>query len=221
VTGNKGSEKKDSQSEERSEEGKNLFSQNEGIKTPLMNPYQQMVKDLESAFSEAAGAKEAAKGTTTSQIDIINQITEHMKVNIKEEMTSMEIQLHPASLGTVKVMVEQAQGGGVTAKFTASTQEAGAALQTQLMQLRQQLDEQGIKVNAVEVTVDAHAFEQNLEQGNQQNASEQETKRQSRIRRINLGDPDLLQEDTLELDEETRLAAEMMAANGQTVDYMA
>ncbi|MCR4635726.1 MAG: flagellar hook-length control protein FliK [Butyrivibrio sp.] len=220
VTGNKGSEKKDSQSEERSEEGKNLFSQNEGIKTPLMNPYQQMVKDLESAFSEAAGAKEAAKGTTTSQIDIINQITEHMKVNIKEEMTSMEIQLHPASLGTVKVMVEQAQGGGVTAKFTASTQEAGAALQTQLMQLRQQLDEQGIKVNAVEVTVDAHAFEQNLEQGNQQNASEQETKRQSRIRRINLGDPDLLQEDTLELDEETRLAAEMMAANGQTVDYM-
>jgi flagellar hook-length control protein FliK len=221
VTVNKGSEKKDSQSEERSEEGKNLFSQNEGIKTPLMNPYQQMVKDLESAFSEAAGAKEAAKGTTTSQIDIINQITEHMKVNIKEEMTSMEIQLHPASLGTVKVMVEQAQGGGVTAKFTASTQEAGAALQTQLMQLRQQLDEQGIKVNAVEVTVDTHAFEQNLEQGNQQNASEQETKRQSRIRRINLGDPDLLQEDTLELDEETRLAAEMMAANGQTVDYMA
>ena len=221
VTGNKGSEKKDSQSDERGEEGRNLFSQNEGIKTPLMNPYQQMVKDLESAFSEAAGAKEAAKGTTTSQIDIINQITEHMKVNIKEEMTSMEIQLHPASLGTVKVMVEQAQGGGVTAKFTASTQEAGAALQTQLMQLRQQLDEQGIKVNAVEVTVDAHAFEQNLEQGNQQNASEQETKRQSRIRRINLGDPDLLQEDTLELDEETRLAAEMMAANGQTVDYMA
>ena len=221
VTGNKGSEKKDSQSDERSEEGKNLFSQNEGIKTPLMNPYQQMVKDLESAFSEAAGAKEAVKGTTTSQIDIINQITEHMKVNIKEEMTSMEIQLHPASRGTVKVMVEQAQGGGVTAKFTASTQEAGAALQTQLMQLRQQLDEQGIKVNAVEVTVDAHAFEQNLEQGNQQNASEQETKRQSRIRRINLGDPDLLQEDTLELDEETRLAAEMMAANGQTVDYMA
>lgn len=221
VTGNKGSENKDSQSDERSEEGKNLFSQNEGIKTPLMNPYQQMVKDLESAFSEAAGAKEVAKGTTTSQIDIINQITDHMKVNIKEEMTSMEIQLHPASLGTVKVMVEQAQGGGVTAKFTASTQEAGAALQTQLMQLRQQLDEQGIKVNAVEVTVDAHAFEQNLEQGNQQNTSEQETKRQSRIRRINLGDPDLLQEDTLELDEETRLAAEMMAANGQTVDYMA
>ncbi|WP_027204198.1 flagellar hook-length control protein FliK [Butyrivibrio fibrisolvens] len=221
VTVNKDSEKKDSQSDERSEEGKNLFSQDEGIKTPLMNPYQQMAKDLESAFSEAAGAKEAAKGTTTSQIDIINQITEHMKVNIKEEMTSMEIQLHPASLGTVKVMVEQAQGGGVTAKFTASTQEAGAALQTQLMQLRQQLDEQGIKVNAVEVTVDAHAFEQNLEQGNQQNASEQETKRQSRIRRINLGDPDLLQEDTLELDEETRLAAEMMAANGQTVDYMA
>ena len=42
-----------------------------------------------------------------------------------------------------------------------------------------------------------------------------------RIRRINLGDPDLLQEGTLELDEETRLAAEMMAANGQTVDYQA
>lgn len=221
ITGNKESQSKDSQGKGQNESQNSLLSQNEGIKTPELNPYQQMVKDLENAFTNALKDQEPARGATTSQVDIINQITEHMKVNIKEEMTSMEIQLHPASLGTIKVMVEQAQGGAVTAKFTASTQEAGAALQTQLMQLRNQLDQQGIKVNAVEVTVDAHAFEQNLEQGNQQNASEQETKRQSRIRRINLGDPDLLQEDTLELDEETRLAAEMMAANGQTVDYMA
>ena len=180
-----------------------------------------MVNDLKNAFNEVANETPKAQTQGTNPIDVINQITDYMKLNVKEDLTSMEIQLHPASLGTVKVMVEQAQDGGVTAKFTASTEEAKTALQTQLVQLQQKLDEQGIKVNAVEVAVDAHAFEQNLEKGNQQNASEKEEKRQSRIRRINLGDPDLLQEETLELDEETRLAAQIMAANGQTVDYTA
>lgn len=202
-------------------EEQNLFSQNEELKTPEMNPYQQMVNDLKNAFNEAVTQRHTPEQGPTNPVDVINQITEYMKVNIKEEMTSLEIQLHPASLGTVKVMLEQAQDGGVNAKFTASTQEAKAALQTQLIQLQQKLDEQGIKVNAVEVAVDAHAFEQNLEKGNQQSEAEQEEKRQSRIRRINLGNPDLLQEDTLELDEEERLVAEMMAANGQTVDYTA
>lgn len=213
--------KSDGQGQDFKGEGQNLFSQNEEIKTPEMNPYQQMVNDLKSAFNEAVNEAARPQHTAADPSDVINQITEYMKVNVKADTTSMEIQLHPASLGTVKVMIEQAQDGGVSAKFTASTEEAKTVLQTQLMQLQQKLDEQGIKVNAVEVAVDAHAFEQNLEKGNQENASEQEEKRQSKIRRINLGDPDLLQEGTLELDEETRLAAEMMAANGQTVDYTA
>jgi flagellar hook-length control protein FliK len=215
------SEGKQEGSKEFKGENDNLFSQTEEIKTPEMNPYQQMVNDLKNAFNEAVSEASRPQASGTNQVDVINQITDYMKLNVKENLTSMEIQLHPASLGTVKDMVEQAQDGGVTAKFTASTEEAKTALQTQLIQLQHKLDEQGIKVNAVEVAVDAHAFEQNLEKGNQQNASEQEEKRQSRIRRINLGDPDLLQEETLELDEETRLAAEIMAANGQTVDYTA
>ena len=214
-------EKREGEGKEFKGENNNLFSQTDEIKTPEMNPYQQMVNDLKNAFNEAVNESTRPQTQGTNPLDVINQITDYMKVNVKETMTSMEIQLHPASLGTVRVMVEQAQDGGVTARFTASTEEAKTALQTQLIQLQQKLDEQGIKVNAVEVAVDAHAFEQNLEKGNQQNASEKEEKRQSRIRRINLGDPDLLQEGTLELDEETRLAAEMMAANGQTVDYQA
>lgn len=221
VKESKDTEKHEGEGKEFKGENNNLFSQTDEIKTPEMNPYQQMVNDLKNAFNEAVNESTRPQAQGTNPLDVINQITDYMKVNVRETMTSMEIQLHPASLGTVRVMVEQAQDGGVTARFTASTEEAKTALQTQLIQLQQKLDEQGIKVNAVEVAVDAHAFEQNLEKGNQQNASEKEEKRQSRIRRINLGDPDLLQEGTLELDEETRLAAEMMAANGQTVDYQA
>lgn len=213
---NKGGDSKEFKSDEHS-----LFSQTEEFKTGDINPYQQISEGIKEAFDEVSDKAETAQQTTTNSQDVINQITDYMKVNIKAETSSMEIQLHPASLGTVKVMVEQAVDGGVTARFTASTEEAKAAIQVQITQLWQKLDEQGLKVNAVEVLVDAHAFEQNLEKGNQQNAAEQEEKRRSRIRRINLGDPDLLQEDALENDEETKLAAEMMAANGQTIDFTA
>jgi len=192
--------------------------------TDTNNTYSQVVNNISNALDEVTN-------TTTSQVtsytrvdntEILRQITDYIKVNVTEDMKSMELSLHPASLGNVKVIVEQAQDGGMVAKFTAQTDAVKNALSSQLLQLQQRLDEQGVKVNAVEVTVDTHAFEQNLEQNssNQGNANE-ESARASRVRRINLADPDLSLEDIEELDDSTRIAAQMMAANGNSVDYTA
>ena len=71
--------------------------------------------------------------------------------------------------------------------------------------------------------MDAHAFEQNLEQNRQSDAQMQERKNSSssKNRRINLADLDLSLEDGKELDDDERIAKEMMKANGSTIDYMA
>ncbi len=149
--------------------------------------------------------------------DIMRQIMDYMRIQVRADLSSLEMQLHPASLGTLQISVA-AKGGVITANFVAQNEAVKAALESQMVQLRESFAEQGVKVEAIEVTVQSHAFEQNLEQGRERG---QETaprsQRPRRLRLDSLMDPEELQE----LPQEEQLAAEMMAANGTTVDYTA
>lgn len=176
------------------------------------------IQNIESMTEEFTEAVQVAH---TSAEDIINQITEYMKISVKPDMTSMEMQLHPQSLGSLNVMIETAKDGNIIARFTTADATVKAAIESQLATLQQKFDEQGVKVNAIEVTVQSHAFEQNLEQGNdnQNFAKEENQKATKSLRRINLRE--LTTEDAEELDDSEKLNAEMMEINGGTVDYSA
>ena len=150
---------------------------------------------------------------------IMDQIVEYMKINIKPETQELEMQLHPASLGTVHVQLA-AKDGVITAQFAAQNATVKAVLETQMIQLKEQFEEQSIKVEAVEVTVANYAFGEQY--GDQQDAADQEnggTKKNAR--RINLNLDEIEEEDLDELDDSERIAVEMMQANGSTVDYTA
>ncbi|MCR5755334.1 MAG: flagellar hook-length control protein FliK [Acetatifactor sp.] len=147
--------------------------------------------------------------------NIMRQIMDYMRVQLKPDLTSMEMQLHPASLGTVQVQVAS-KGGVVTAQFVAQNETVKAALESQMIQLRESFEEQGVKVDAIEVTVQTHQFEQNLEQGRQ--GGQNEPQRRQENRRIRL-DSSVNLEDLDSMSEEEALAARMMEANGNTVDY--
>ena len=150
--------------------------------------------------------------------DIMRQIMDYMKVQLKPETTSLEMQLHPANLGTLQIQMAT-KGGSLTANFITQNEAVKAALESQMVQLQQSFEEQGIKVNSIEVTVQPHAFEQNLEQGRGNNSNQNQPGR-GRNRRINL---DALQDEAEfgSLTEEEQLAAEMLRAGGNTVDYTA
>ena len=151
--------------------------------------------------------------------EIADQILDYIRSQRNEDFSSVEMQLHPASLGSLQIRVAN-QGGVMTANFITQNEQVKAVLENQLVQLQDQLKEAGVKVEAVEVTVAAHQFEQNLQQGDgsAQNGREQSEGR--RVRRLRLGGE--FGEDELEaLSEEDRIAAEMMQANGQTVDLQA
>ena len=150
--------------------------------------------------------------------DIMNQIMDHMRINLKADMQEMQLQLHPASLGTLNVQVA-AKDGMITAQFTTQNEAVRAVIETQLIQLKQQFEEQGIKVDAVEVTVANHEYGQQFSQENEA-AREQEGKSAKGTRRINLDEIDE-ETDLEQMEESERIAVEMMQANGSTIDFTA
>lgn len=161
-------------------------------------------------------------GETTSQVDvaeIMKQIVEYSKVAIGNQATTMEMQLNPENLGKIYMEITS-RDGVVSAHITAQNEVVKEALESQLVELRQNLNQAGVKVEAVEVTVESHEFEKNLEQNTRQQeeqASQQE-KAAKGIRRINLSDLDEL---SGLMTEEESLAAQIMADQGNSIDYTA
>ncbi len=84
--------------------------------------------------------------------EIVNQILEQVKIHVNNANTSIEIQLTPESLGKVQVSVEN-NNGIMTAKFQAESRVAKEAIESNLIQFKEHLAEQGIKVDSVEVSV--------------------------------------------------------------------
>lgn len=175
-------------------------------------------------FNEVLPAAEQVTGTDMQQmVDIVRQITEQIRVNISADVTSMELTLHPASLGNVQLTVAQDAQGRMVAQFAVENETVRQAIESQLGSLQQRLDAQGIRIEAVEVTIASHTFENGA--NGQQTGEQADRQREEQLRaagprgtrRINLDEFDPEEA----ADEEEKLAAQMMAANGNTVDYTA
>lgn len=153
--------------------------------------------------------------------EIMQQIMDYIKVSVKPDMTNLEMQLHPAELGTLQIEVSN-KNGVLTAQFTTQDESVKAIIEGQLVILKENLNEQGLKVQAVEVTVASQQFDRNLDkngnEGTFQNENQNAQKKQ--IRRINLNELDM-EEDLEGADDAIRIAADMMARNGNTIDFMA
>lgn len=151
--------------------------------------------------------------------DIMDQIGEYIKLNLKADVQELELQLHPASLGNVNIQIT-ARDGMITAQFTTQNEAVKAAIESQLVQLRTQFEEQGLKVDAVEVAVADYRFNQSFS-GNGENAGESAAGGNKKNRRnINLNELDM-EELPEDMEDSERIAAQMMAQNGNTVDYTA
>lgn len=167
---------------------------------------------------------ENAEGTTgfSSQLDVSNivrQIVEFSKVTLTNTATTMEMQLAPEHLGKIYLEITSKEGV-VSARITAQNEVVKEALESQIAELRQNMNQAGIKVEAVEVTVGSHEFERNLEENakREEKQAEEQEKAQKQTRRINLNDLDELNG---LMSEEESLVAQMMADQGNSVDFTA
>ena len=83
--------------------------------------------------------------------NVPQQIVEQAKLLQRGTDSQMIIKLNPEHLGQLSLKVSVNGNGGVTATFHTDNAQVRAILETTMTQLRQQLDEQGIKVDNVEV----------------------------------------------------------------------
>lgn len=187
----------------------------------------QMKNDMAGSVNQNVGETTFTQvqntvGETASQVDvaeIMKQIVEYSETTVSNQATTMEMQLNPENLGKIYMEITS-KNGVVSAHITAQNEVVKEALESQLVELRQNLNQAGVKVEAVEVTVGSHEFEKNLEQNTKQQedqAAEQE-KAAKRTRRINLND---LDEFSGLMTEEENLAAQIMADQGNSIDYTA
>ena len=184
----------------------------------------QQPADFAQTLTETAAQTPVTPYTSAQTADIMNQIVTQASVTINETVSRMEMELNPQNLGRMIMQVQQ-QEGMVTAKLIAQNENVRNAIETQLMQLRENLEQKGIKVDAVEVTVGTHEFERNLEEGMADQAFTEQQQEASEGRNGSRGNRNLNRSelDSLEgeLSEEEALAAAIMRDNGGTVDYTA
>ena len=154
---------------------------------------------------------------STDTTELINQIVDNIRLNVSQDTTSIEMQLNPENLGRVYVHLS-AKEGTVNAQFTATNEVVKEALEAQIVTLKENLNQAGVKVDAVEITVSSHGFERNLEQDQSREEQEgeyQEAAAKQRRRNINMSSMDEL---AGVMTEEESLVAQMMRDNGNSVD---
>ncbi len=145
-----------------------------------------------------------------SEADIVRQIIDEVKVNMSNDTTSLELQLNPQHLGKVQISVST-KNGVMQAQIITENEAARHAIEANMAALKETFDNQGLKVDAVEVMVATYEFFSNgQEQSKGENAQN--------ARRTGAGNSGTLDD---EPEEEDALLQELMQANGNTVSYMA
>lgn len=150
--------------------------------------------------------------STVKEADIVNQVIDSVKLMASRELTSMEVMLNPEHLGSVHITVT-ARNGIVSAQIAAQNEQVKTALENQMVTLREQFESQGLKVDAVDITVMAHSFEAGQNFG--QSESERKQGESKVHRKLDLSSFDD------ELEEDLESTAPAPKAEGSSVEYLA
>lgn len=118
--------------------------------------------------------------TAPAAKEIVEQIVKEIKVKISPDQTSMEMVLTPETLGKVNLTVS-AKHGVMTAHLVTQTQAAKEAIESQIATLKETLANQGVKVEAVEVTVASY----NFDFMNHSEADHEQEQQHSKVRKSN------------------------------------
>lgn len=117
------------------------------------------IQNLNQAVNEAAQVTDSQQVHMQQMVDIVNQVVERIKVTMGTDNTTMELQLNPEHLGKVLLSVAS-KNGVMTANFTVQSDEARAALESQMYTLRENLESKNLKVEVVEVQIADSDFSQ-------------------------------------------------------------
>lgn len=181
------------------------------------NPFLQNSIQHQSVEGQAqvSAAETESRFSMTNAQEVMDQILDYMKVSVRPEVSDLEMQLHPESLGNLHIHLSSKEGV-VTAQFTAQNEDVRAVLESQMMELKANLEAQGVKVEAVEVAIAQYSLDREPDGNGSQ--AEQERPKKKGVRNLNLNEISVEDE---ELTQEEKLTAEVMQSEGSTVSYTA
>ena len=188
---------------------------------------ESLIGNVDNAIGTGAASESNFAGYSVKSEDIVRQLVDAIKVNVNStfaigllasrKRVAALLDTQPENLGKLNLVISS-RDGIITAQLMAENDDVKNAIENQLVMLKDNFEQQGLKVDAVEVTVQSHGFEtgKNLEgrNENQQDDGGHKSPRQLTLEEINaiIGDDEATEEDVL--------AAEMLRATGGNVDYM-
>lgn len=174
------------------EENGNKVVEKTSMQGTIVNPKEEGVQTKEDLFSAALSGLQNSIDTRENQqvqeFDIakvvsseqrvetdklIQQITTHIKIHMKPDVSEMSLRLKPEYLGNVALKLVSDKGI-VTAQILVENQQVKEMVESQLYQVRQTLANQGISVEEMQVS---------LQQENSQHSAQQQQMKQQKSRK--------------------------------------
>lgn len=146
--------------------------------------------------------------------EIAQEIIESVRVMAKPGQTTMELQLYPEHLGKVNITLTSNNEGLMTAHFVVENKLAKEAVEGQMFTLKENLAEQGIKVENIEVTIAEYSFDQNSQF---ENDNSMMRKKSNNTNKITFEEAVAMNEETQEAADNNYIAGVM----GSNIDYTA
>ena len=175
---------------------------------------ENIVQNLNQAVNDSfTSSVTFSESYTVNTSDVINQMMDAIRVNVTADTTSMEIQLTPENLGKISLNVAS-KDGAITATITAQNETVKAVIENQIVQLKESLNNQGLRVEHVEVTIASHGFSMNRE-----NTSDNGNQDSGHRTRRRFRSDDEISENNVTMDE--IMEQQIMEANGNSVSYTA
>ncbi|KRE51734.1 flagellar hook-length control protein FliK [Paenibacillus sp. Soil724D2] len=175
------------------------------------------IGDLQKA-QQAAVPVDKTPTATINAANFTEEMTEHVLKNLKITMaggfSEAKLSLFPKNLGHIDVRISM-QDGQLIAQFAADSLAGKQMLESQLPQLRQALQTQGLQVEKLEVTQN-----QNMQSSMFQDQRQQQTFRQSQRQSKNASGN--YEEDSIDFNIEIENVAQVRTAvNGNSFDVIA
>lgn len=175
-----------------------------------------VLSQLQTDTPAAATGTQAAASQTAPDYDVPKQIVEQAKLVKLADDTQMIIKLKPEHLGELTLKVSVSASGAVNASFHTDNAQVRNIIENSMVQLRQELQTQGLKVDHVGVY--AGLGEGSLMDSHQQSENYQPQSTSARSQKI---DMESFEEDAdmISLAANAALTGTNTAAAGDGVDY--
>ncbi len=185
-----------------------------GENPDLTDGFEAFLNRLDAGYENDIGEFLEDSVRLTNIKEIAREIIEQVRIMAKPGQTTMELQLYPEHLGKVSLTISSNAEGVLSARFVVQNESAKAALEGQMVAFKENLAQQGIKVESIEVTIAGYSFEQN---GNMDDQGNTQQKESGSGRKITFEEAVAMSEEPV--DESTPV--HITGVSGHNIDYTA